>query len=908
MSNVKVAVRCRPMNSREESMKSSCIISMKKNQTWLTNPNSAGGDDVKKFTFDHSYWSYDKEDSNFTGQEKVFDDLGSEVLTAAYDGYNACVFAYGQTGAGKSYTMMGYGEDVGLIPRICEGLFARAAEESDEDKKFGAVVSYLEIYNERVKDLLSDSHSKNLRVREHPKTGPFVDGLSEHDVTDFSQIEQLMEFGNNNRTTAKTGMNDTSSRSHAVFTILFKQASFVEGIPSEKLSKINLVDLAGSERTSATGATGQRLVEGGNINKSLTTLGLCISALADRSKANASPKKGKKKVFVPYRDSVLTWLLKDSLGGNSKTIMVAAVSPANVNYGETLSTLHYANRAKNIVNKPIVNEDENVRIIRELRAEVERLKSLMGGDEEIAALEAQRKAALERVEAAGTEEEKVQAQQQLEDVDSKIQESQTLEKAAIVKQLAVSEQMMQNLTSQWKGKFDSMHQMLEDRRLAFKEEGRALTVETELPHFVSLNLDDRLETGIVLYYIHEGSTVIGRQDASLPEDEQPDIALSHPDVLPKHCIVEFGGEESTEVTISPCEGAEVWLDGDLLSEPTPLEQGGTIQIGHIMLRFNHPAQAAKLRESGQVQKPGHILHERMRNREKVAELTEKVQQEEVRRMQQAEEAAEMKLKLQSENEEMKRKIEELEAANLKRVEELQLREKEAEEEKEEAHKAYLQEIEQAIKLTEENYERSQREREESEAQHEEEDRLVREKREREARERDIQQRIELKKIQEEKERAVVELRKAQHLEGQVEKKKNSSQQDFYKVWGVKVRDFTRRHDYYVFKVELSLLGERWEILRRYSHFEDLHKLMKLRVGNLAKQIPFPPKHVLTGFLKNRMAKEKMEDFHKKRAHDLEQYLIDLVSKTYKIKGSPFYEVDRSDLERKLAFFRKGGMA
>ena len=165
-------------------------------------------------------------------------------------------------------------EEIGLIPRICEGIFDRVAEETDDTTKFVATVSYLEIYNERVRDLLTTTPAKGaLKVREHPKTGPFVDGLSVHEVTDFAQIQELMDLGNDNRTTAATGMNDTSSRSHAVFTIEFKQASFVAGIPSEKSSKINLVDLAGSERTSATKATGQRLVEGGNINKSARSRG-----------------------------------------------------------------------------------------------------------------------------------------------------------------------------------------------------------------------------------------------------------------------------------------------------------------------------------------------------------------------------------------------------------------------------------------------------------------------------------------------------------------------------------------------------------------------------------------------------------------------------------------------------------
>ncbi|OBS67338.1 hypothetical protein A6R68_04121, partial [Neotoma lepida] len=201
--------------------------------------------------------------------------------------------------------------------------------------------------------------------------------LSKHLVQNYSDVEELMDAGNINRTTAATGMNDVSSRSHAIFTIKFTQAKFDAEMPCETVSKIHLVDLAGSERADATGATGVRLKEGGNINKSLVTLGNVISALADLSQDAANPLVKKKQVFVPYRDSVLTWLLKDSLGGNSKTIMIATISPADVNYGETLSTLRYANRAKNIINKPTINEDANVKLIRELRAEIARLKTLL---------------------------------------------------------------------------------------------------------------------------------------------------------------------------------------------------------------------------------------------------------------------------------------------------------------------------------------------------------------------------------------------------------------------------------------------------------------------------------------------------------------------------------------------------
>uniref|UniRef100_A0A8C4WZS4 Kinesin family member 16Ba n=1 Tax=Eptatretus burgeri TaxID=7764 RepID=A0A8C4WZS4_EPTBU len=361
------------------------IIAMDGKKTMITNlkiPEGSTGDvgreRVKEFTYDFSYCSADKRMPQFASQEKLFQDIGMDILEAAFEGYNACIFAFGQTGSGKSYTMMGNPGDLGLIPRICEGLYSHIGRDSTDGCSYRTEVSFLEIYNEQVRDLLRRNSSRgyHLRVREHPKEGPYVEELSKHLVQSYGDVEELMEAGNTIRTTAATSMNDASSRSHAIFTINFTQARFDSEMPRETISKIHLVDLAGSERADATGATGVRLKEGGNINKSLVTLGNVISSLADLSAPRNSQGR-KKQIFVPYRDSVLTWLLKDSLGGNSKTIMIATVSPANVNYGETLSTLRYANRAKNIMNKPTVNEDPNVKLIRELRAEIARLKALL---------------------------------------------------------------------------------------------------------------------------------------------------------------------------------------------------------------------------------------------------------------------------------------------------------------------------------------------------------------------------------------------------------------------------------------------------------------------------------------------------------------------------------------------------
>merc|ERR1719412_2120858 len=272
----------------------------------------------------------------------------------------------------------GEGEQSGIIPRLCKDLFVRI--DKDSDSEFSVEVSYMEIYCERVRDLLNPNSKGNLRVREHPLLGPYVEDLSKLAVTSYDDIYDLMEEGNKARTVAATNMNETSSRSHAVFTIIFTQHKQDEasGLTAEKVSKISLVDLAGSERAESTGAKGTRLKEGANINKSLTTLGKVISALAESAGGVVVDKKKKKKgEFIPYRDSVLTWLLRENLGGNSKTAMVAAISPADINYDETLSTLRYADRAKQIVCKAVVNEDANGKLIRELKEEISRLRDLL---------------------------------------------------------------------------------------------------------------------------------------------------------------------------------------------------------------------------------------------------------------------------------------------------------------------------------------------------------------------------------------------------------------------------------------------------------------------------------------------------------------------------------------------------
>ncbi|NXJ61573.1 KI16B protein, partial [Rostratula benghalensis] len=547
---------------REKDLNAKFIISMEKNKTTITNlkvPEGSTGDTgrerTKTFTYDFSYFSADSKSPSFVCQEMVFKNLGTDVLKSAFEGYNACVFAYGQTGSGKSYTMMGNAGDAGLIPRICEGLFSKISEKTKRNEaSFRTEVSYLEIYNERVRDLLRRKSSKtnNLRIREHPKEGPYVEDLSKHLVQNYADVEELMDAGNLNRTTAATGMNDVSSRSHAIFTINFTQAKFDSEMPCETVSKIHLVDLAGSERADATGATGVRLKEGGNINKSLVTLGNVISALADLSQDATNPLSKKKQVFVPYRDSVLTWLLKDSLGGNSKTIMIATISPADVNYGETLSTLRYANRAKNIINKPTINEDPNVKLIRELRAEIARLKALLAQGNQIALLDSPTALSMEE-------------------------------------KLQQNEARVQELTKEWTNKWNETQDILKEQTLALRKEGIGVVLDSELPHLIGID-DDLLSTGIILYHLKEGQTYVGREDAVTEQD----IVLHGLDLESEHCIFE---NLNGTVNLIPLNGAQCSVNGIQITEATHLNQGAVILLGRTnMFRFNHPKEAAKLRE------------------------------------------------------------------------------------------------------------------------------------------------------------------------------------------------------------------------------------------------------------------------------------------------------------------------
>uniref|UniRef100_UPI00398F7F6A kinesin-like protein KIF13A isoform X2 n=1 Tax=Pristiophorus japonicus TaxID=55135 RepID=UPI00398F7F6A len=545
-SKVKVAVRVRPMNRREMELNTKCVVEMEENQTVLHPPpcpNTSKADNrkvPKVFAFDHCFWSMDESNkAKYAGQEVVFKCLGEGILENAFQGYNACIFAYGQTGSGKSFSMMGSVDVPGLIPRLCGALFGRVSKEENESHTFKVEVSFMEIYNEKVRDLLDPKGSRHtLKVREHKVLGPYVDGLSQLAVTCFEDIESLMSEGNKSRTVAATNMNEESSRSHAVFSIILTQtlSDLQSSTSGEKVSKLSLVDLAGSERVSKTGAAGERLKEGSNINKSLTTLGLVISALADQVGG-----KGKSK-FVPYRDSVLTWLLKDNLGGNSKTAMIATISPAGDNYEETLSTLRYADRAKRIVNHAVVNEDPNAKIIRELREEVEKLKEQLSQAEALKAPELKEK-------------------------------------------LEESEKLIKDLTVTWEEKLRKTEEIAQDRQkqlesMGISLESSGIKVGDDKCFLVNLNADPALNE-LLVYYLKDHTRV--------GADESQDIQLCGIGIQPEHCIIDITADG--DVILSPNENARTCLNGAVLHAPNSLWHGDRILWGNNhFFRINLPTR------------------------------------------------------------------------------------------------------------------------------------------------------------------------------------------------------------------------------------------------------------------------------------------------------------------------------
>ncbi|XP_077095110.1 kinesin-like protein KIF28 isoform X4 [Siphateles boraxobius] len=494
---VKVAVRVRPFNKRERDAGSRCVISMTSNNISIQDPRNP--QNSRTFTFDYTYWSHngfsrnkdglfvpEEACSRYADQTSVFLDLGQGILDNALQGYNATLLAYGQTGSGKSYSMVGYGPNKGLIPTLCERLF-QSIRSTQASKQCQVFFSMLEIYNEQVADLLLkvSRSAGGLRVREDQQRGFYVEGLKRVPCDSAVQI--------------------------------FSKECIT------KQSNIYLVDLAGSERQRSSGSEADRLKEGTAINLSLTTLGNVISALADTA-------LGKKVVHIPYRDSVLTKLLQSALGGNSRTVMIATLSPADICYEESLSTLRYAERAKRIQNKAVVNEGPTERLVKELKAE--NAKLLMR---------------LSRLGQEGrkTDDETKELRRLLTHNELQIRAIQTL-----------WEQHLQEALKDWETQYATITQ---ERRMMQMH-----------PYIMNINEDAQL-SGVVKLFIQEGEWDIG-----LADNSPRVLSIRGLGIQEKHAVF---SNQQRRVSITPVSGSKVIVNGVSVSKRIELQHLDRLVLG-----------------------------------------------------------------------------------------------------------------------------------------------------------------------------------------------------------------------------------------------------------------------------------------------------------------------------------------
>jgi len=606
-----VAVRVRPFNSREQERNAVLCIKMENDSTYITDGE---GGEPKMFTFDYSYWSHDgyveqpdgyliPDSDIYADQKRVFKDLGEGVLENAWNGYNCSLFAYGQTGSGKSYSMVGYGVNKGIVPITCERLF----QDIDSKKKDGSETEYqvslsmLEIYNEQVRDLLNPSTLKvkgGMKVRQHPKLGFYVDKLLSVPVGSYADIETKIAQGTKSRTVASTNMNATSSRAHTIVAINFQQKGTNEQTKQKttKTSVINLVDLAGSERADSTGATGDRLKEGSAINQSLSCLGNVIKALSDQASGN--------KVAVPFRDSVLTKLLKNALGGNSKTVMIAALSPASINYEETLSTLRFADRAKAIKTKAVVNESPTEKIIRELREEnaqlLAKLKAATGDPAAMAKL-------LAEVDGEGEKEED-------EDDGKKKFDEEEVEtmKKQMEDELKRNQEEMEKMKDSWEEKLKKQAEQSKLREDELRDENE---LKKSVAHLWNLNEDSQL-TNMVTHFLRPGTHTVGNKKADPP----PSVLLTGLSIQTTHAQIQHD-DIINEITITPCAtNAKIMVNGKQIVDTCKMHHGDRVLFGtnHLFV-LHHPKDEKLLQKQEQAKKEGRALEEIIMSYEKAQE-------------------------------------------------------------------------------------------------------------------------------------------------------------------------------------------------------------------------------------------------------------------------------------------------
>ncbi|KYM98142.1 PREDICTED: kinesin-like protein KIF14 [Cyphomyrmex costatus] len=573
-SNLIVGIRIRPLNAKELNDPKVTTIVEGNGQNVIVECESAH----HTFMYDHCFVSYnDLLTPGHASQEVVFRNMVLPLVQNAFEGYNVCLFAYGQTGSGKSYSLMGtesvqlsatpFDERVGIIPRFCQEIFSRACDNPHIETTIE--ISYFEIYNEKIHDLLANTNNGSkkapLKVREHPVFGPYVVDLSQHCVQNYKDLQTWLKVGNSQRATAATGMNEKSSRSHSIFSIILTQTHLgnqlnCEPLDADRRSKINLVDLAGSERLSQTSATGDRLKEGVSINKSLLTLGKVIASLTENT-------NNRKQGFVPYRESVLTWLLKESLGGNSRTAMLGTVSPANIHVEETLATLRYACQARAIVNRIRINEDPHDRLIRELKAEVLRLRGVQEGYEKQCGVVPRQ--LLHRFDSKDKKWGKDIIRQQKEIDKLKDQ----LKKAE--EQLAVTEMSSREKLERAEEKKSSELKYLRRCGIAIEIDFQE---RDKHPCLVNLTADPML-SGTLLYVMPPGLIRIGKNVPTHKLEstfKQLDILLDGPLVRELHCSIE---NNEKELILTPEKGADTYVNGQMVTGKILLKHNDRLVVG-----------------------------------------------------------------------------------------------------------------------------------------------------------------------------------------------------------------------------------------------------------------------------------------------------------------------------------------
>ena len=664
-SRIRVLIRARPLSRVEKGRGAKNVLDRQSEQqitVWdpacfdLASRTEVNDIDPacwsRSFTFDKTLWSVDRSAPDHASQDVVYETVGAPVLKLVLDGYNCCVFAFGQTGSGKTLTMMG--EDVsggnpegyGLIPRICFELFC-ALENNAASNGYVETVdfSHLEIYNENIKDLLAPPQKGYLKVREHPQHGIFVSGLTVVRVTKFEDVMSLIAVGDKNRSVAVTNINAHSSRSHAIVTITVCQrtrnAQKKNDLPTsalqQKLARLHLVDLAGSERVALSGATGTRLKEAGSINKSLSVLGDVIKGLGDSRT---------QKTHIPYRNSTLTMILKDSLGGNSHVFMLATVSPSSSDYEETISTLKFAERAKrvrlrveaNVTSGLLASDQSAVELVPLLQAEVAKLRQLLQRQQEESYA---KKAELQR---QGQTQVMLEMKMRVRELEQQLEDREVLirslenrnneadllsgEEDDFHAEMTTGYAMMSkspsdtihgrtSINDNVNEEIDINNRAMKATRNSMLDAQSAISSavnrtagasplrntlqavlsedahDTTLPRVINLN-QDPLFSECLVYYIPEGNVLAGNSE------DYADILLAGPDIYPRHCL--FQHNKEGEITIEPIESAQVFVNGQLVRKRSDvLKSCDRIALGRFHL-FRFEAKSEKRSNGGTIVK------------------------------------------------------------------------------------------------------------------------------------------------------------------------------------------------------------------------------------------------------------------------------------------------------------------